>query len=107
MDRKMSSVPQKSETPRHALQKLTGLILKFNDHTNRTEDLFLYNLHVRLGVSEYRRIDEISLAPESITTSLNSSSLLFARFDVGHDTLAVFVNFFFFRGVKVVILTSY
>ena len=89
----MISVPQKLETPSR-LAELTGFILEFDDNTNRTEDLFLHNFHMRLGIGEYCGIDEVSLVSESGTTSMNSSSLLFARFNVGHDTLAVIVNYF-------------
>jgi len=101
---KMSSVLQKLETPSR-LAKLTGLILEFDNNTNRTKDLFLYNFHMRLSIGEYSGTDEVSLISESGTTSMNSSSLLFARFNVGHDTLIAIVEFFFV--VKDVILTSY
>lgn len=84
-------------------------IFEFDDSTNRAEDLLLDDLHVRFGFRENRGLDgsdgrissdvtrkakgrtyldEITLVPMTFTTKMDLGTLLFARLDVRHDTLA-------------------
>jgi len=85
------------------------LVFELDDSTNRAEDLLLDDLHFRRGFRENRRLDgsdgrmssdvtrkakgrtyfdEITLVSMTFTTEVDLSTLLLARLDVRHDTLA-------------------
>ena len=85
------------------------LVLKLDDSTNRTEDLLLDDFHFRFGFRENRGLngsdgrmssdvtrkakgwtylDEVTLVSNTPTTEVDLGSLLLARLDVRHDTLA-------------------
>jgi hypothetical protein len=76
-------------SPERFNRRLTFFRLELDDHSNRAEDLFLHDLHVRLAIRENRRLNEVSLRLEATSTKMNSGALLLSRFYVSHDTLEV------------------
>jgi len=67
----------------------TCLILKLDDHTNRTKDFLLHDLHVRLDVREDGWVDEVTFRAEAIATSVDSGAFLSTRIDITHDTVVL------------------
>jgi len=84
-------------------------VLKLDDSTNRAKDLLLDDLHIRSGFRENRGLngsdvrissdvtrdakgwtyfDEVTLASKTFTTDVDFGTVLLARLDVRHDTLA-------------------
>ena len=73
------------------------LVLEFKDNADRSKNLFAYNLHVRLHVSEDRGLNEVAFRAYPLAASVQCRALLLARPNVIHDTL---VNNFQSRAKK-------
>ena len=66
---------------------LTSFIVEPDHNTSQTKNLFLNNLHIRLGISKDCRVDEIRLVAEMLTTKMNGRTLLLTGVHVVHDLL--------------------
>jgi len=61
-------------------------ICEFTNGNDRSEDFFLHNLHLLIDFSEDGRLDEIAFLAVTFTTEDDLGSLVFAGFDIIHDT---------------------
>ena len=61
-----------------------GVLLggKFGNRTNRSEDLFLHDLHILADVAEDGRLDEVALFAMALAADFNFGSCIFSCADI-------------------------
>lgn len=68
------------------------LSLELGDRADRTEDLFLYNLHIFSDVGEDSGLDEVAFVANTLATSLDGGTSLLTSLDVAVLIVSMYVN---------------
>ena len=64
-----------------------SFVFELDDSSYRTKNFFLDNLHIRMNVREYGRLDKVSFVPVTFTTVVDSGTCLFSGVNVSHHAL--------------------
>lgn len=64
------------------------LRLELDEGTNRAEDLLSSELHVKMGIGNDGRLDEVSFSSMSYTSSENIGAFSPSRLNISHDALS-------------------